>query len=322
MKTAWAMALMLLLTFALTGSALAVTPEQYMSAFEQNVEAYSGTKSWSRVAGQLRLDEAGLSGDDGEFAIIGETGVESLATDAAQVSISGDVQDGSIVRLHVRITPSGEASHEFEYQAFSLSEIAFESLLSRGVMRSDMCAYLFLYDVYPYAMWASDSVPGNSSRRITTALGDMRYDIASSSSAPDMAIQLTVDVLGSATADDAASARDNLNANYAFETICSLVYELDICVGTCAALLREGDAAGESAELMGDMLSCAQEYYALGADGYAKLAPLTALLTPQFDGMLAAINALEQGAGEGHDTHIEAMLSAVDGMCAALRSMY
>lgn len=316
MRAVWAAAAALIFAFALAGSALAVTPEQYMNALGQNVEAYSGTRSWSRVAGQLQLDEAGLSGSEGGFAILADGG--SLTTDAAHVSISGDVQDGSIVRLQVNITPSGDKSHEYEYQAFSLSEIAFESLLSKGVMSSDMCAYLFVYDVYPYAMWASDSVLGNNSRQVTTALGDVLYDIAASSSGSDMSIQLTVDVLGSATAADIADARENLHANYAFEAICSLVYELEVCKNTCVAMLRAGDA-DSCGELLGDMRACAQEYYALGADGYDKLAKLTGLLTPQFGSMLTAIDALENGVDEAGITALE---DSVDSMMDAFRSMY
>ena len=69
---------------------------------------------------------------------------------------------------------------------------------------------------------------------------------------------------------------------------------------------------------MGDMRTCAREYYALGAENYAKLATLTALLNDGFDGMLAAIDALEEG-GSGS---VEALEAAVSSMTEALRTMY
>jgi hypothetical protein len=125
-------------------------------------------------------------------------------------------------------------------------------------------------------------------------------------------------VLGEAGAGDEAMALDNLYANYAFESRCSLVYELDVCKSTCVTLLGSDDYDGEPGELLGDMRSCAQEYYALGAQNYEKLYSLTQLLSPEFERMLCAIDELEGGVGSALDE----LESAVDAMCAALRTMY
>ena len=51
-----------------------------------------------------------------------------------------------------------------------------------------------------------------------------------------------MEVLGQAGDEDEARALDNLNANYALESISSLVYELDVCKDTCSTLLKQGDS--------------------------------------------------------------------------------
>lgn len=301
------------------GSACAITPAQYRRALERNVENYSATRSWSRVAGQLCADEAAVMDGNGAFAITDDAGNDYLATSVARISIRGDVQGGEIVSLDVYVTPNEGMSAEYEFQAFSLSEIAFESLLESGAAYSDMSAYLFLYDLYPCAMWARDSAFGDSSRSVTTALGGRNYDIAASSARGDGSVAINVRVLGEASQTDEADALDNLNANYAFESICSLVYELDVCSDSCVTLMRQGDTSDTPMELMGDMRSCARDYYALGAENYAKLSRLTANLTPAFDDMVSAIESLENGVtGEG----IDALESAVNAMGDALREMY
>ena len=316
-SAAWFVALAVLLGCMASGGALAISPEQYRAALEENVEAYSGAKTWRAVAGQLCADEAGVRDGDGSFAITDDQGNDYLATSAARISICGGVRDGEIVSLDVYIAPMGGFTREYEYQAFSLSEIAFESLLG-SASYSDMSAYLFLYDVYPYAMWSRDAELKDNTRSITTALGGVKYRIEAASSRSDSSVSLRVDALGASDEDDAAAARENLNANYAFESICSLVYELEVCQKSCSALLRQGSVGEEPDHLMGDMRTCAREYYALGAENYAKLATLTALLNDGFDGMLAAIDALEEG-GSGS---VEALEAAVSSMTEALRTMY
>lgn len=318
-RRAWVAVLAVALGCIMCASGLAITPEQYQKALEENVDAYSGTRLWRAVAGQLRADEACVMDGDGTFTIVDEQGNAYLTTDSARMSISGEVHEGSIIKLNVQVTPVDSATRQFEYQAFSLSEIAFKSMLSRSAMASDMSAYLYLYDVYPYAMWANDSVFGDNSRSVTTALGGVLYAINSSSSQDAQRISLSVEVLGQAGDEDEARALDNLNANYALESISSLVYELDVCKDTCSTLLKQGDSGDAPGELMGDMRACAAEYYALGAGGYAKLNDLTNALNPCFEQMLDAISALE---GEISPEMLEALDSAIDGMNAALKLMY
>lgn len=308
-----------LLGCMVAGSACAITPAQYRRALERNVENYSATRSWSRIVSQLCADEATLMDGDGTFAITDDAGNDYLTTSAARISIRGEVQGGEIVSLAVRVAPNEKMSAEYEFQAFSLSEIAFESLLEGGAAYSDMSAYLFLYDLYPCAMWAGDSAFDDNSRSMTTALGGKRYDISASSARDTGSVTINVRVLGEASQTDEADALDNLNANYAFESICSLVYELDVCGDSCVTLMRQGDTSDAPMELMGDMRSCARDYYALGAESYTKLGKLTSDLTPAFDGMVSAIESLENGVtGEG----IDALENSVSAMSAALREMY
>ncbi len=316
---AWAAVLALALGCMVCATGLAITPEQYQAALEENVDAYSGTRLWRNVAGQLRADEACIKDGDGSFTIVDEQGNDYLTTDSARMSISGEVHEGSIVRLSVQVTPVDSATRQFEYQAFSLSEIAFKSLLSHSAMRGDMSAYLYLYDIYPYAMWANDSVFGDNARSVTTALGGVMYAIDSSSSQDAQRISLSVEVLGAAGDEDEARALDNLYANYALESISSLVYELDVCGDTCVALFAQGDGGEALGELLGDMRACAAEYYALGAGGYEKLRALTEALDPCFERMLSAIAALEQGVS----AELLAQLNeAVEAMDASLELMY
>lgn len=315
---AWLMALVVMIGCMAGSVALAISPEQYRVALKENVEEYSGSKSWRAVAGQLCADEADVRDGDGAFVITDEAGNEYLATSAARLSICGGVSDGEIVSLSVYVTPTDGLTREYEYQAFSLSEIAFESLLG-GAAYSDMSAYLFLYDVYPYAMWARDSELGDNARDVTTALGGVNYRIESASSRGDSSVKLYVSALGAAEAADTAAARENLNANYAFESICSLVYELQVCKSSCATLLRQGDSGETPSDLIGDMRSCARDYYALDAGSYAKLRALTDQLNPGFDGMLSALEELEE---EVSPERIEALEAAIESMTAALSEMY
>ena len=301
--------------------AYAISPEQYRSALEENVEAYSDTRNWRKVAGQLCADETGVRDGEGVFTITDDAGNDYLTTGATQLSISGSVRDGEVVSISVRLKPTDGLTREYEYQAFSISEIAFESLLSPRAAYSDMSAYLFLYDVYPYAMWARDSEFGDNSRSLDTALGGTRYSIRSSSQSNGGVLSLDVEIMGEADDEDEAAARTNLNANYALESICSLVYELDVCKNTCLTLVKRGDE-GDSDKLdsmLGDMRTCAQEYYALGAQDYDKLEELTDRLAPKFDNMLDAIDQLSETPDEDA---AEELKDAVTDMCSALKVMY
>lgn len=300
--------------------AYAISPEQYRSALEENVEAYSDTRDWRRVAGQLCADETDVRDGEGTFVITDDAGNDYLTTGAVRISISGDVRDGHVASISVNIRPTAGLTREYEYQAFSISEIAFESLLSPRAAHTDMSAYLFLYDVYPYAMWARDSEFGDNSCSMDTALGGTRYAIRSASQSDGNVIMLNVEIRGEADDDDETEARANLNANYALESICSLVYELDVCKGTCITLAKQDECDADTlGSLLDDMRACAQEYYALGAQDYDKLKKLTKQLDPEFDNMLYAIDSLEQTAT---DDAIDALLGAVKGMCEALKVMY
>lgn len=314
-----AAALIIALGCVVCQAGLAKTPQQYRQTLSEVADSYSGARIWRSVVGQLRADEAYVVDGEGEFKIVDELGNASLATDSARMSISGEVRDGSIVKLEVSVTPVDSATREFEYQAFSLSEIAFKSLLSRKAMRGDMSAYLFLYDIYPYAMWANDSVLGDSSRSVTTALGGVVYSITANSSSSARSVDMTIEVLGKAGDAEEMQALDNLNANYALESISSLIYELDVCRDTCAALISGGDLSGALGELMGDMRTCAAEYYALGANSYSKLRALTEALDPCFEQMLDALDALEAGGEVGA---LDKLSNSIDGMSAALKMMY
>ena len=302
-------------------SAYAISPEQYRRALEENVEAYSDTRDWRRVAGQLCADETGVRDGDGVFVITDDNGNDYLTTGAAQLSISGSVRDGEVVGISVKLKPTDGLTREYEYQAFSISEIAFESLLSPRTAYSDMSAYLFLYDVYPYAMWARDSEFGDNSRSLNTALGGVRYSINSSSQSSGSVLTLNVEIMGEADDEDEVEARINLNANYALESICSLVYELDVCKSTCLTLIKRGEEgdADRLDSMLGDMRACAQEYYALGAQDYDKLEELTDKLDPEFDNMLEAIDQLSETPDEDAAAELR---DAVTDMCSALKVMY
>lgn len=316
---AWAALIAAIIACTICVQACAISPEQYRSALEENVEAYSDTKDWRRVATQLCADETGVRDGDGEFAITDQCGSDSLSTGAAKLNITGRVQNGNVVSISVKLMPVNGLTREYEYQAFSISEIAFESLLNSRAAYSDMSAYLFLYDIYPYAMWARDSEFGDNTRALNTALGGVKYSIMTTSSGSDNSINMSIEIYGDAEEEDEAAARMNLNANYALESICSLVYELDVCKGTCLNILKSGNAAGSLSSLMDDMRSCAQEYFALGAGDYDKLTVLTDNLDTEFDNMLNALNSLESSVT---DDAMDALDSSVANMCKALKVMY
>lgn len=318
-KKKWPAMVAALVLCIMCANAAAITPEQYLRSLDENVEGYSGTRKWRSVAGELRADTSYVSDSDERFNILDEEGNAYLETRAARMSISGDVHAGNIECLYVKVSPVGSTTREFEYQAFSLSEIAFKSLISRAAMRSDMSAYLFLYDIYPYALWADDSLFGDSKRSVKTALDGMNYNINASASADDNSISLAIRVSDEATQAEANAALENLYANYALESICSLVYELKVCKNTCVSLFSQDGMSDDLSELMGDMRACAMEYYALDADTFGKLSRLTEKLTPLFERMLTAIDSLSACMSESAVSELE---EAVNGMDDALSIMY
>lgn len=292
----------------ISNSACALSPQAYLDVLTDGVNRYSGAIEWQRVAVILSGDGAELSGGDGEFVITDGQGNKYLSTGVAKLCVSGSTANGEVESIKISVYPEGRGGTNYDYQAFSLCEVAFKALIGRGA-DSDMCAYLFSYDVYPYALWARDSAFETRSRKLTAAIGGYSYSISSSADADDRSVEIEVRLMGGASEAERAAATANLNANYALESISALIYELDACRGSCAV---DADAS-----LIGDMRACVDEYRNLGANAYSKLSALTGALDKSFDRVGSAINddALTQD-------DIDEIDSAVDDMIKALATMY